>query len=134
MRRREVYSKLYGWVIQRKSSGWVQARGRKESSGRESTVGAFRRWRTSRQRGGGGMEEIAEVRGKLSQNCIHCACTISRSRRERMREGERELREAGKVPDFSCRSGKIDLEDEIGDKGISKGNGFSPLFFTSQES
>ena len=50
---------------------------------------------------------------------------------ERMREGERE---AGKVPDFSCRSGKIDLEDEIGDKGISKGNGFSPLFFTSQES
>ena len=85
-------------------------------------------------RGGAGMEEIAEVRGKLSQNCIHCACTISRSRRERMREGERELREAGKVPDFSCRSGKIDLEDEIGDKGISKGNGFSPLFFTSQES
>ena len=52
-------------------------------------------------RGGAGMEEIAEVRGKLSQNCIHCACTISRSRRERMREGERE---AGKMPDFSCRS------------------------------
>jgi hypothetical protein len=41
-------------------------------------------------RGGAGMEEIAEVRGKLSQHCIHCSCTISRSRRERMREGERE--------------------------------------------
>jgi hypothetical protein len=44
--------------------------------------------------------------GELSQHCIHCSCTISRSRRERMREGGSACGregEAGKITDFSLR-------------------------------